>query len=139
RIGTLEFSSSMPEYCGVISVSPAIRTTVARVEAAEASFNFEVLSQAIESAVYSECSELGEMLEGGSPVEIVEQALTGQIVIDIRHPDEQELRPVQLDGIEVLSIPFYTLNSRFAELDPSRAYLLYCEKGVMSQLHAQYL
>jgi thiamine biosynthesis protein ThiI len=139
RIGTLEFSSSMPEYCGVISVGPAIRTTVPRVEAAEASFNFEVLSRAVESAAYSECSELGEMMEEGSPVEIVEQALTGQIVLDIRHPDEQEARPLQLDGVEVKPVPFYTLNSRFADLDPSRAYLLYCEKGVMSQLHAQYL
>ena len=44
-----------------------------------------------------------------------------------------------LDGIEVQPVPFYTLNSRFPDLDPSRAYLLYCEKGVMSQLHAQYL
>ena len=79
------------------------------------------------------------MMEEGSPVEIVEQALTGQIVLDIRHPDEQEARPLQLDGIEVQPVPFYTLNSRFPDLDPSRAYLLYCEKGVMSQLHAQYL
>lgn len=139
RIGTLEFSSSMPEYCGVISVGPAIRTTVPRVEAAEASFDFEVLSRAVENAVYSECSQLGEMMEEGSPVEIVEQALTGQIVLDIRHPDEQEAHPLQLDGIEVQPVPFYTLNSRFPDLDPSRAYLLYCEKGVMSQLHAQYL
>src|SRR5690606_23921613 len=54
-------------------------------------------------------------------------------------PDEEELKPLELEGVEVLKVPFYQLNSRFAELDPARAYLLYCEKGVMSRLHAQYL
>lgn len=61
------------------------------------------------------------------------------MVLDIRHPDEEELKPLELEGVEVLKVPFYQLNSRFAELDPARAYLLYCEKGVMSRLHAQYL
>src|SRR5690606_4378948 len=75
----------------------------------------------------------------GSQVETVEQALAGQVVLDIRHPGEEELKPLELEGVEVLKVPFYQLNSRFAELDPARAYLLYCEKGVMSRLHAQYL
>ncbi len=139
RIGTEAFSSSMPEYCGVISVNPAIRTTPAIVAEAEASFDFTILDEAVQNARYTDCSELELDLEGGDAVELVSQALPGQVVLDIRAPDEQELSPLQVADVEVVPIPFYALNSRFAELDPSRAYLLYCDKGIMSQLHAQYL
>lgn len=138
RIGTEAFSSSMPEYCGVISVSPDIHTNARKVAAAEANFDFSVLDAAIEQAISTDCCDLELELEG-SEVETVHQALTGQVVLDIRHPDEEEARPLALEGVEVLKVPFYQLNSRFAELDAARAYLLYCEKGVMSQLHAQYL
>ncbi|EZQ17884.1 tRNA s(4)U8 sulfurtransferase [Halopseudomonas bauzanensis] len=138
RIGTEAFSASMPEYCGVISVSPDIHTNMRKVTAAEAGFNFSILDEAIEQMTSTDCCELELELEG-SEVETVEQALTGQVVLDVRHPDEQEANPLVLEGVEVQAVPFYQLNSRFAELDPGRAYLLYCEKGVMSQLHAQYL
>lgn len=137
-IGTEAFAAAMPEYCGVISVSPDIHTNTRKVEAAEANFDFTVLDEAIELATSTDCCDLELEMEG-SEVETVEQALAGQVVLDVRHPDEEEARPLVLDGIEVLKVPFYQLNSRFAELDPARAYLLYCEKGVMSQLHAQYL
>jgi len=138
RIGTEAFSSSMPEYCGVISVSPDIHTNARKVAAAEGGFDFSVLDEAIEQATSTDCCDLELDMEG-SQVETVEQALAGQVVLDIRHPDEEEANPLVLEGIEVLKVPFYQLNSRFAELDDARAYLLYCEKGVMSQLHAQYL
>jgi thiamine biosynthesis protein ThiI len=36
-------------------------------------------------------------------------------------------------------LPFYALNGRFKDLDPTSEYLLYCDKGVMSRLHAQHL
>ena len=79
--------------------------------------------------------ELGKDID----VEEVAEALAGQIVIDIRHPDEAEDRPLQLPGIEQLSVPFYAINSRFNDLDPSRQYLLYCDQGIMSKLHAHHL
>jgi thiamine biosynthesis protein ThiI len=61
------------------------------------------------------------------------------VVIDIRHPDEAEDRPLELSGVEVQTLPFFALNSRFKELDHTRQYLLYCDKGVMSRLHAHHL
>ncbi|HDZ56847.1 MAG TPA: tRNA 4-thiouridine(8) synthase ThiI [Pseudomonas xinjiangensis] len=139
RIGTDAFSSTMPEYCGVISVNPSIRSRPAQVAEAEATFDFSVLEAAIQAAHYADCCDLENDLEEGSVVELVEEALVGQVVLDIRASDEQDARPLHLSGIEVVSMPFYTLGSRFAALDPARAYLLYCEKGIMSQLHAQYL
>src|SRR5690606_4044971 len=91
RIGTEAFSSSMPEYCGVISVNPAIRTTPAIVAEAEASFDFTILDEAVKNASYTDCSDLELDLEGADAVELVSQARPGQVVVDIRAPDEQEL------------------------------------------------
>ncbi|MNI94241.1 tRNA sulfurtransferase [compost metagenome] len=36
-------------------------------------------------------------------------------------------------------MPFYAINSKFKQLDETRQYLLYCDKGVMSRLHAHHL
>jgi len=39
----------------------------------------------------------------------------------------------------VEKVPFFRLNTRFTQLPPERHYLLYCDKGVMSRLHAAHL
>ena len=39
----------------------------------------------------------------------------------------------------VLHLPFYKLATQFGDLDQSKTYLLYCERGVMSKLQALYL
>ena len=41
--------------------------------------------------------------------------------------------------VPTLKIPFHKLKSEFKKLPQDKEYLLYCEKGIMSQLHAQYL
>ncbi|MEA1983374.1 MAG: thiazole biosynthesis protein, partial [Campylobacterota bacterium] len=40
---------------------------------------------------------------------------------------------------ETINIPFQRLKAEFPKLPKEKEYLLYCEKGIMSQLHAQYL
>ncbi|EQM66509.1 tRNA uracil 4-sulfurtransferase ThiI [Pseudomonas tohonis] len=139
RIGTAEFAKHMPEYCGVISVNPTTRAKKSRIEYEETQFDMAVLERAIERArlipIDRVIDELGQDLK----VEEVSEALPGQIVIDIRHPDAQEDEPLELAGIEVQAMPFYAINSRFKELDENRQYLLYCDKGVMSRLHAHHL
>ncbi len=139
RIGTEGFSSTMPEYCGVISVNPSIRTTPVEVARAEADFDFDVLEAAIKDATYTDCCDLELDLGDAGAIETVDRALAGQVVLDIRAPDEQQAKPLELTGVDVIPVPFYSLASRFAEMDPARAYLLYCDRGIMSQLHAQYL
>src|SRR5690606_14464683 len=101
RIGTEAFSSSMPEYCGVISVSPDIHTTVRKVEAAETGFDFSVLDAAVEQATSIDCCDLGLELEG-SQVETVEQALAGQVVMDCSAPDGEGRKAVEVGGVEAL-------------------------------------
>ena len=38
-----------------------------------------------------------------------------------------------------LNIPFYELNRKVPELPANRQYLLYCDRGAMSRMHAVHL
>ncbi|MGV8919392.1 MAG: tRNA uracil 4-sulfurtransferase ThiI [Pseudomonas sp.] len=139
EIGSAEFARHMPEYCGVISVNPKTHAKRNRVEYEEQQFDMAILERALENAklvpIDRVIDELGQDIE----IEEVSEALAGQVIIDIRHPDAQHDEPLELPGIEIQTLPFYALNSRFKELDEARQYLLYCDKGVMSRLHAHHL
>ncbi|WP_444437092.1 tRNA uracil 4-sulfurtransferase ThiI [Pseudomonas sp. A6] len=139
KIGTAEFAKHMPEYCGVISVNPTTQAKPYRVEHEETKFDMAVLDRALERATQMTVDRVIDELGKDLPVEMVGEVLPGQIVVDIRHPDALEDEPLVLEGIEVLAMPFYAINSKFKELDPNRQYLLYCDKGVMSRLHAHHL
>ncbi len=139
RIGTAEFAKNMPEYCGVISVNPTTKARGYRIEHEEAQFDMAILERALERATQLPIDRVIDELGKDVQVEEVREALAGQIVIDIRHPDAAEDEPLDVPGIEVQALPFYALNNKFKELDENRQYLLYCDKGVMSRLHAHHL
>jgi len=139
RIGTAQFARHIPEYCGVISVNPSTRVKPERIEHEEKRFDFALLDDAVQRAKQT---AIDHVLDGAGedlPVEELREALPGHIVLDIRHPDQVEAVPLQLAGIEVKALPFFALNSSFATLDATRQYLLYCDKGMMSRLHAAHL
>ena len=140
-IGTEEFSKGIPEYCAVISNKPTTRAKLHRIEREETRFDFAVLDAAIGSAKHQLITDLVADLDGESAeVKIVETLDSDSTVIDIRHPDEAEIKDLILEGEnqpgERLNIPFYKLRSGFADLDKNKNYLLYCGKGMMSRLHA---
>ncbi len=136
KIGTEEFAAAMPEYCGVISRKPTTRAKEEMVAGEETKFDFTILDRAIAERRTTHIDRVIEDLDAEVKVDVVEQATADQIVIDVRHPDEEELKPLVIEGVTVLKIPFYRLSSEFPSLDASVEYLLYCDKGVMSQLHA---
>jgi len=139
RIGTAQFARHMPEYCGVISVNPSTRVKPERILHEETRFDFALLDDAISRAKQT---AIDHVLDGAGEelaIEELAEALPGHIVLDIRHPDQAEAAPLQLSGIEVKPLPFFALNSSFGKLDPAREYLLYCDKGMMSRLHAAHL
>ncbi|MCG4452390.1 tRNA 4-thiouridine(8) synthase ThiI [Pseudomonas sp. MMS21-TM103] len=138
-IGTAEFAKHMPEYCGVISVNPTTRAKKDRIEYEERQFDMAILERALERATLLPIDKVIDELGKDIKVEEVSEALASHVIIDIRHPDNAEEQPLELPGIEVQTLPFYALNSRFKELDASRQYLLYCDKGIMSRLHAHHL
>lgn len=136
KIGTETFAAQMPEYCGVISVNPTTKAKLHKVIQEEAKFDMAVLERAITERRAQNIDEIVDELDTDLSVPVVGDLSSGQIVIDIRHPDEEETNPLRLDGVNVLKIPFYGLNNKFPTLEQTAQYYLYCQKGVMSQLHA---
>lgn len=139
RIGTEEFAANMPEYCGVISVRPTTRAKPERIVHQESKFDFAVLEQAIADAAYLNIDELAVEDRSLPEVEVLPIPLAEAVILDVRHPNEAERQPLKISNCEVKSLPFYELHSRFEQLDPNRVYQLYCDKGVMSRLHAAHL
>ncbi len=141
EIGTEDFAKTMPEFCGVISKSPTVKAVQAKLEQEEAKFDFALLEQVVYNARQIDIREIGKQsLEQAPEVEqvsIADQA--NAVVLDIRSPDEEDESPLQLDGVTVKHLPFYKLATQFGDLDPSKTYLLYCARGVMSRLQALYL
>ncbi|WP_373096373.1 tRNA uracil 4-sulfurtransferase ThiI [Zhongshania sp.] len=139
KIGTEAFAANMPEYCGVISVKPTTRAKPEKIAAQEANFDFAVLERAIAAANYINIDALADEDMSVAAVESLPIPLPDAVVLDVRHPDEVDRKPLKLATSEVQAIPFYELHSRFAQLDQARTYMLYCDKGVMSRLHASHL
>ena len=137
QIGTRHFAENMPEYCGVISKNPVINGSFKRIEKEAARFDYSVLDAAIEQAKSIPVDSIVDDVNRAEAIEVVNSLEPGMVVIDIRREDEVMTSPLGVSG--VLAIPFYELNHNFKNLDPLGNYVLYCEKGVMSQLHAQYL
>jgi len=134
-IGTRHFAENMPEYCGVISQNPVISGSFKRMEKESSRFDMTVLEKAIEDAVSIPVHSIIEDINEAQVVEVITK-VTSEEIIDIRKQVEVERFP--LDKADHI-VPFHQLNQAFKKMDQSKQYLLYCEKGVMSQLHAQYL
>lgn len=140
EIGTEDFAKTMPEYCGVISKSPTVKAIKATIEEEESHFDFAILDRVVNEASNVDIRTIAEQVqEQVAEVETVAQFGAEDVILDIRSIDEQENKPLKLEQIEVKPLPFYKLSTQFGDLDQSKTYLLYCERGVMSRLQALYL
>ncbi|MDO6407315.1 MAG: tRNA uracil 4-sulfurtransferase ThiI [Pantoea sp.] len=140
EIGTEDFARTMPEYCGVISKSPTVKAVKAKIEAEETNFDFAILDRVVQEASNVDIREIAEKTEEEVvEVETVASFTANDVVLDIRSIDEQDDTPLALEGVEVKSLPFYKLSTQFGDLDQSKTWLLYCDRGVMSRLQALYL
>ncbi|MFZ7233313.1 tRNA uracil 4-sulfurtransferase ThiI [Avibacterium avium] len=140
NIGTDDIAKSMPEFCGVISKNPTVKAVREKILSEENHFDFSVLESAVQNAQYLDIRQIAEQTEK-EVVEVDTISVLGEndIVIDIRSPEETDENPLELAGQEVRLIPFYKLSTLFPDLDQSKNYVLYCERGVMSKLQALYL
>ena len=137
EIGTEELAAAMPEYCGVISQKPTIHADLGRIEEEEKKFDLSILDKAVEDSRWTDIKEIGEAPKGAEPeVEYVTAAGAGEVVLDVRAPDEAEENPLKLEGAEIKELPFYKIATEFGNLDQTKTYLLYCKNGVMSRLQA---
>jgi tRNA uracil 4-sulfurtransferase len=138
KIGTEEFAAVMPEYCGVISNKPTTRAKLEKIKSEETRFDFDILTKAFEQRKVENIDDIYASTTNIEKIEIVSIPEKNDIVIDIRHPNEVATKALILTGNRVLQIPFFKLQST-DELDQSDSYLLYCDKGIMSQLQAEEL
>ncbi len=134
-IGTKYFAENMPEYCGVISQNPIIHGSFKRMEKEAKRFDYSVLDKAVEDAQHIYVDEIVNDVNNLEAVEIVREIDDDKyVVIDIRTEGE-----AVVTSCENIKIPFHKLKTEFDKLPTDKEYLLYCDKGIMSQLHAQYL
>ncbi|WP_415899196.1 tRNA uracil 4-sulfurtransferase ThiI [Neptuniibacter sp. QD48_11] len=136
EIGAYDFAKNMPEYCGVISDRPTTCAKKDRVEEEESDFDFDVLERALERRQVISIDEIEEDVNIHAEVEALTKVADNQVVVDIRAPHEQEKKPLNIPGCEIQLIPFFALGAAADEFEEGKEYLLYCEKGVMSQMHA---
>lgn len=135
KIGTRKFAEAMPEYCGVISKNPVTHGNYEKVQKEARAFDYSVLEEAVLNAKFVNVDEIDLDVNKIGQIEIVSDLNSGNyVVIDIRQSSD-----CIKTSIETLKIPFYDLKKEFKKLPKDKIYLLYCDKGIMSQLHAQYL
>ena len=139
KIGTEVFAKNIPEYCGVISQKPTTRAKLERIQREETRFDFAVLQQAIADSVSTNIDQITRTQQQADNIHVFYEAPVGSVILDIRHPDEEQRKPLALPGAVVQTLPFYQLHKRHTELDRQTHYLLYCERGVMSRLQAEFL
>jgi len=140
EIGTEDFAKIMPEYCGVISRKPTVKAIKGKLEAEEEKFDFSILDQVVENARVMDIRDIEkESKEQAPEVEQVDAVEQHAVVLDIRSAEEEDENPLEIDGVEIVHIPFFKLATKFGDLDQSKNYLLYCDRGVMSRLQALYL
>ncbi|STJ17121.1 thiamine biosynthesis protein ThiI [Escherichia coli] len=132
-----------PHDAGILrrdSKSPTVKAVKSKIEAEEEKFDFSILDKVVEEA--------NNVISAKSPsrpsrkvveVETVNGFGPNDVILDIRSIDEQEDKPLKVEGIDVVSLPFYKLSTKFGDLDQSKTWLLWCERGVMSRLQALYL
>lgn len=135
KIGTRRFAESMPEYCGVISKNPVTHGSYERMEKEAKAFDYSILDESVKKSVFVNVDEIDQDVNEIGQMEIITDLNSGDYtVIDIRQtPDCIET------SCETLKIPFYELKNELKKLPQDKTYLFYCDKGIMSQLHAQYL
>ncbi|PKF60995.1 tRNA 4-thiouridine(8) synthase ThiI [Psychromonas sp. psych-6C06] len=140
NIGTAELSETIPEYCGVISQRPTVKAVMKKIEKEEAKFDLSLIEQVVVNADVLDIRDIGKAAHEEVPeVDSVSAFAENDVILDIRSPEEEEEYPLEIEGIEVQHLAFFKLSTQFEKLPQDKTYLLYCARGVMSQLQALYL
>ena len=72
-------------------------------------------------------------------IEVTSELKSGEIVLDVRAPDDAEKTPLSCEHNEVMRMPFYKVAKEFPKLDQVKTYCLFCDQGVMSTMQSRQL
>lgn len=139
-VGTAGFAETMPEYCGVISDHPNVCPKRSFVEEEEAKLDAELVEKAAAASRWVDIKEIPEDISRlSTEVEVEPELQEGEVVLDVRAPDDAARQPLQAEGHTVICMPFYRTAKDFGSLDKMKTYALYCDQGVMSLMQARQL
>ena len=140
EIGTAELSETIPEYCGVISQRPTVKAVMKKIEKEEAKFDLSIIEKVVLEANVLDIRDIDKAAqEEVAEVESVSDFSENDVILDIRSSEEEEAAPLEIEGVKIEHLPFFKLANGFEKLPQDKTYLLYCDRGVMSQLQALYL
>lgn len=141
KIWTYNFACNMPEYCGVISDKPATKSEEEAIIKEELNIVEEEVLEAINTRKVEKIQEVlsEDLWEIEKWLEVSYLPSKEEIIIDIRDIEKIEKDPLNVIWSTILNIPFFDINHKFENLDQSKTYLFYCERWVLSKLHALYL
>ncbi|MDP2089991.1 MAG: tRNA uracil 4-sulfurtransferase ThiI [Candidatus Gracilibacteria bacterium] len=141
QIGTYNFACNMPEYCGVISDRPSVGAKLEDILLEEEKILDEVLLRAVENKKIEFVKDMMEQYKGvnATVLDVVFLPGDNEVIIDIREKTSIDKKPLIIENVEKIEIPFYDINYKFESLDNTKIYLLYCDKGILSNLHGLYL
>lgn len=140
EIGTAGFAESMPEYCGVISDHPNVCPSRDFVEEEEAKMESDLVEDAVAKAVFLDIKDIpANTSKLEVEVETVSSLGRGDVILDVRSPDDAAKAPLNDEEHEVIELPFYKVAAEFKKLDDLKTYALYCDQGVMSLMQAREL
>lgn len=140
KIWTYNFACNMPEYCGAISDRPSTWAELSEIIEEEKNIDEKIVTDAFELRKFEFIKDLTESNEekNKNSVEKVSIIEEGEIIIDVREEEKIKKSPLN-KATEKIEIPFFHINSRFPKLDQEKTYLFYCDKWILSELHALYL
>jgi tRNA uracil 4-sulfurtransferase len=137
KIGVEDMAKTMPEYCGVISNKPTINANLNKVVLAEQQLDLLALEKLAMDALVLDIRTVEFQADQQISTVLNENTMDAKaIILDIRAPDEVDIKPLTGVSHQVQLLPFYKLANQFAQLDQTQQYYLYCDRGVMSRLQA---
>ncbi len=141
KIWTYSFACNMPEYCWVISDNPATKSEEKVIIEEEKNVDEELILKAVENKKVEKIEKvlINDLQDLEKWLEITYIPWDDEIVVDLREEDKIIKEPLSLKKIQILKIPFFDINHKFTTLDQNKTYLFYCDKWVLSKLHALYL
>ena len=107
-----------------------------RINAVSIIFFCSILPNSDDKAIISQQRNGKPLMQ---PIKNVTTPKPEDIIIDVRHPDDAEKSPLIWTNNQIISVPFFNISQCFKDLDKQQSYLLFCDKGIMSRLHADTL
>ena len=140
KIWTYDFAINMPEYCWIISDKPATWAKLHQILNEEEKFDENILENAyLNKKIVSVNEILNEVNKIDTDINFINFPEKWDIIIDIREELLFMEKPIKITSNKIINIPFFDINFEFEKLDQNKTYLLYCDKWILSKLHALYL